>query len=57
MYFVPLQDLEELDNELLLSHSPFIRRNGINKMEKDWKDTTLTAQADQVGVLMDLWSF
>lgn len=54
MYDVSLQDLKELENDL--SHSPFIWRNGINNMENNWSDTTLTTHVDQVGIPMDLWS-
>lgn len=56
MYDVSLQDLKELENDLFLIHSPFIWRNGINNMENNWSDTTLTTHVDQVGIPMDLWS-
>lgn len=39
MYDVALQDLEELENELLLIHSPFMWRNGI-KLERQHLDGT-----------------
>ncbi|KAG7510523.1 hypothetical protein JOB18_024247 [Solea senegalensis] len=66
VYDAALNDLDELENELLLVGSHFLRRNTIQKMGKAKESATATspsdldswagAHVDRVAVLLDLWS-
>lgn len=53
VYDAALKDLEELQNELLLVGSHFIRRNTIKTIRKP--ENAASAEIDRVAVLLDLW--